>query len=183
MRLNALILRMFSVRPEQRGTAQELAKALEQAAQLTLPESTRSLFVQEVLPPADSGPQAAGTSGLAPLPPAHEIAAAQALAPEVSSLTLSPAEPVSPSVHRRPWRLRFATAAALLGLGAWVGWLAPKTFPELPSLVKHEGDGTRLENSGETGLGDDAASAAMAASPTPSMPGVQGQNTLPEPLP
>ncbi|HYI00136.1 serine/threonine-protein kinase, partial [Hyalangium sp.] len=183
VRLNALILRMLSVRPEQRGTAQVLAEALEQAAQLSLPESTRSLFVQEASLAADLGAQAAGTSGLAPLPPAHEIVAAQAQAPEVSSLTLSPAERVSPSVHRRPWRLRFATAAALLALGAWVGWLTPKTFPELPSLVRHEVGGARLEESGETGLGDDAASAAMAASPTPSMPGVQGQNTLPEPLP
>ncbi|HYH98362.1 hypothetical protein [Hyalangium sp.] len=85
-RLNALILRMLSVSPEQRGTAQELADALEQAAQLTLPESTRSLFDQE----------------MSPLPPAHDMAEAQAQAPQVSSLTPRSAERVSPLVHLRP---------------------------------------------------------------------------------
>ncbi|HYH95360.1 hypothetical protein [Hyalangium sp.] len=92
-------------------------------------------------------------------------------------------ERVSPPVHTRPWLPRFATAAALLALGTWIGWLAPKKFPELSSVFRHEANGARLEDGGEAGLGDDSASAAMAASPTPSLPGVQGQNTLPEPLP
>jgi hypothetical protein len=182
-RLNALILRMLSVRPEQRGTAQELAEALEQAAQLTLPESTRSLFVQELSPSVDSGGQAPATSGPAPLPPAHDMAEAQAQAPKAPLLMPSFTERVSPLVHMRPWQLRLATAAALLALGAWVGWLTPKKFPELPSLVWHEVGGARLEDSGEAGLGDDSASSSTAASPTPSMPGVQADDTLPEPFP
>ncbi|HYH97235.1 serine/threonine-protein kinase [Hyalangium sp.] len=123
-RLNALILRMISVRPEQRGTAQELVEALEQAAQLTLPESTRSLFVQELSPSVDSGGQAPAASGPAPLPLAHDMAEAQA--PKLTSLTPGSAERVSPLVHMRPWLLRLATAAALLALGAWVGWLTPR---------------------------------------------------------
>jgi hypothetical protein len=174
---------MLSVRPEQRGTAQELTKALEQAAQLTLPESTHSLFVQEASPPTDSGAQAAAAARPAPLPPAHEVAAAQAQAPEVSTLTLSSAERVSPPVHTRPWLLRFATAAALLALGVWVGWAMPKKFPELSSVFRHAVSGARTEDGGEAGLGDDSASAAMAASPTASVPGGRAEDTLPEPLP
>jgi serine/threonine protein kinase len=43
-RLDALILRMLAIRAEARGTAAELAEALEQAAQHTSVASTRSLF-------------------------------------------------------------------------------------------------------------------------------------------
>ncbi|HYH95447.1 serine/threonine protein kinase [Hyalangium sp.] len=183
VRLDALILRMLSVRPEQRGTAQELAEALEQAAQLSLPESTRSLFVQKAPPSADSGPQAAATSRPPPLPQAQEVATAHSQAPEVSSLSKGSAERVSPPERKRPWRLQLATAAALLALGAWLGWLTPKVFPELASLLRPEAREAHREDGGEAGLGEDAASAAMVASPTPSLPGVQGQDTLPEPLP
>ncbi|HYH99992.1 serine/threonine protein kinase [Hyalangium sp.] len=181
--LNALILRMLSVRPEHRGTAQELAEALEQAALLTLPESTRSLFSQELSPSVDSGGQAPAASRLAPLPPAHDMAEAQAQAPKVPLLTPSSAERVSLLVHMQPWQLRLATAAALLALGAWVGWLTPRMFPELPSLVRHEVGGALLQEGGEAGLGDDSTRASVAASPSPSEPGVHGQDTLPEPSP
>jgi hypothetical protein len=183
VRLNTLVLRMLSVRPEQRGTAQELAEALEQAAQLTLPESTRSLFVQEASPLADSGPQAAAASGPPPLPQTQEVATAHSQAPEVSSLSKGSAERVSPPARRRPWRLQPETAAALLALGAWLGWLTPKVFPELSSVFRPEAREAPREDGGQTGLGEDSASAALAASPTPSLPGVQGQDTLPEPLP
>jgi hypothetical protein len=79
--------------------------------------------------------------------------------------------------------LRGRLRTGRLALGAWVGWLTPKKLPELPSLVRHEGGGALLEDSGEAGLGEDAASASTAASLTPSVPGVQAEDTLPEPLP
>ncbi|MDC0714158.1 serine/threonine-protein kinase [Stigmatella sp. ncwal1] len=79
VQLNALILRMLSLRPEQRGTAEELAEALEQAAQRSNPDSTRSLFVQET-PLSEAPVERAG-------PPSHtrswplHLAAAAALLP------------------------------------------------------------------------------------------------------
>ncbi|MBN1203603.1 MAG: hypothetical protein JXB05_01595 [Myxococcaceae bacterium] len=48
--LNAVILRMLSMRPEARGTAAQLTAALEQASQLSTPESTRPLFAQQTGP-------------------------------------------------------------------------------------------------------------------------------------
>ncbi|MBN1207409.1 MAG: serine/threonine protein kinase, partial [Myxococcaceae bacterium] len=142
--LDALILRMLSVRPEQRGTAAELAEALEQTAQRPHPESTRSLFTQE-LPGS--------------------------------------AERVSPPARARPWRRRLATAAALLALGAWGWWSIPKKFPQQPPVLIHEAGGARLEDGGTSGLGDEAATASTMASPAPSVPGVQAEEPLPEPLP
>ncbi|MBN1208603.1 MAG: serine/threonine protein kinase, partial [Myxococcaceae bacterium] len=156
-RLDALILRMLSVRPEQRGTAAELAKALEQAAQLTHPESTRSLFAQELRP---SGSPA-----------------------KVSSRTPDSTERDSPPARARPWGRQLATAAALLALGAWVWWSIPKKFPEQPTVVIHEAGRARLEDGGTSGLGDEAATASTLASPVPSVPGVRAEETLPEPLP
>ncbi|MDC0708649.1 serine/threonine-protein kinase [Stigmatella sp. ncwal1] len=49
-RLNTLILRMLSVRPEARGTAGELAQALEQAAEQSDPKGDQPLFAWENLP-------------------------------------------------------------------------------------------------------------------------------------
>jgi hypothetical protein len=136
--LQALILRMLSMRPEERGPAAELAEALERAAHLTTPESTRSLFAQgHVRPPA----------------------------------------------RARPWRRQLATAAALLGLGAWVWWCIPKEFPAQPAGVVHEAGGARQEDGGTSGLGDEAATASAVPSPAPSVSGVSAEDTLPEPLP
>ena len=74
--LRALILRMLSVRPEERGTAEELAEALEQAAEArrqcsllrSSPEgrSCPSSFTREAIPQSPSGPErtcARGGSG------------------------------------------------------------------------------------------------------------------------
>jgi eukaryotic-like serine/threonine-protein kinase len=52
-RLDALILKVLSVKPEERGTAQELAEALEHAAQSTSPEDHVPLFGWETLARSD----------------------------------------------------------------------------------------------------------------------------------
>ncbi len=48
--LNALILRMLSVKPEARGSASELADALERAAEYARPEADGPLFEWETVP-------------------------------------------------------------------------------------------------------------------------------------
>jgi hypothetical protein len=156
--LDALILRMLSLRPEERGTAAQLAEALELAARLTQPESTRSLFAQEQT----------------------EV---QAQAAEVASRTPGSAERVSLAARARSWRGPLVKTAALLALGAWGWWLAPGSSPKPPAVVRHEAGTARQEDGGTAGLGDDAATASTTASPAPSVPGVRAEDTPPEPLP
>ncbi|MBN1207424.1 MAG: protein kinase [Myxococcaceae bacterium] len=191
-RLNALILRMLSVRPEERGTARELAEALERAAELTTPESARPLFAQELPPSVATGEEVAGASVPDPLPRGEaeasafeprELIEAQAQAPEVSVRTRGAAARGSSPAHVRPWLRRLATAAGLLALGAWAGWVAREESPKQPSVVRQEAGGAQLEDGGPAGLGDDAASASAEESSTPSEPGALAEDTLPEPLP
>jgi serine/threonine protein kinase len=165
--LDALILRMLSEPPGARGTARELAEALEQAAQLTSPETTRQLFVQQK----------------SHLPPEHQAAEVRAQGPEVSARTPNSTERVSVPTRARTWRRRLTKAAALLALGAWVWWIIPSKFPERPASARHAADEAHLQDGGASGLGDDAATASTAASPSPSVPGVRAEDTLPEPLP
>ncbi|ADO70182.1 Protein kinase [Stigmatella aurantiaca DW4/3-1] len=89
VQLNALILRMLSLRPEQRGTAEELAEALEQAARSTNPSS---------------------------LPRSLEAADMHAQAPAESSPTPSSIERAGHPARAQPWQFRLAAAAALLPL-------------------------------------------------------------------
>jgi hypothetical protein len=165
--LNALILRMLSVHPEERGTAGELAEALEQAAQLASPENARSLFAQETESAIES----------------QEFTEAQVRLLRVPSVTALPAGNVRPAARAVRWVLRLATAAVLLALGAGAGWVARERSPKQLPTVRKEGTGTRLEDGGPAGLGDKAATASEVVPPTSAVPGVQAEDTLPEPLP
>ncbi len=156
--LNALILRMLSMRPEDRGTTAQLAEALEQVSQLSTPESTRPLLAQQALEVREEAAQE-------------------------SSLTPSSAERVRFPAPVRSWRRRLVKTAVFLALGAWVWWLTPGRAPQQPAVVRHEASAAQQQDGGTAGLGDDAATASMAPSPAPSVPGVRAENTLPEPLP
>ncbi|MBN1208667.1 MAG: protein kinase [Myxococcaceae bacterium] len=170
--LDALILRMLSLRPEERGPAGELAEALERAAQLTSAESTRPPFAEEKPHAVSSDQEEAG-------------------APVEAKLQVPTASSHSPGAavrNRLPRRVRtrlprLATAAGLLVLGAWAGWVAREKSREQPAALRQEADGSRLKNEGPVGLGEEAATQVESASPTPERPGVQAEDTPPEPLP
>jgi hypothetical protein len=156
--LNALILRMLSMRPAERGTAAQLTEALERASRLSTPECTRPLFAQQ----------------------APEV---RTQAAEVSSRVPGPAERVRLPARARSWKGRLVKTAGLVALGAWVWWLTPGKAPRQPAVVRHESTAAHQQDGGTAGLGDDAAAASTAASPAPSVPGVQAEDMLPEPLP
>jgi hypothetical protein len=181
--LHALILRMLSLRPEERGTAAQLAEALEQAAQLTTPESSLPLFPQGLPSSEITAKQRVAAPVPTPVPPGQEETEARARASELPAGEQSSAVRVSLPARVRSWQGLLAGAAALLALGAWVWWCIPKKFPEQPAVVRHEAARSRLEDGGSSGLGDEAATTSAQPSPAPSVPGVQAEEPLPEPLP
>ena len=112
--LNGLILRMLSVHPEARGTAAQLAEALEQASQLSTPESTGPLFVQQPRPsgsPAELS-AAASVPTLPPLPPGHEDVEAGAGAHPQQSQVPQSAEATAPNLYGCQTGLRHAPPGA-----------------------------------------------------------------------
>ncbi|ADO74878.1 serine/threonine-protein kinase [Stigmatella aurantiaca] len=153
--LNDLILRMLSMRPEERGTAEALAEALEQAAVASAPPS---------------------------LPTGNAVAETQAQAHEVPFPAPGSAARVSLPVRTQPW-LGLAGMAAVLALGVWLCWGTSQTFPGPPSVATPRADEAHLEDGGTSGLGDEAVTAAAVAPPVPSVSGESHEGTLPEPMP
>ncbi|MDC0708252.1 serine/threonine-protein kinase [Stigmatella sp. ncwal1] len=151
--LNALILRMLSVQPQERGTAEELAVAMEQAAKHSHPELTQSLFPQE-----------------------EPVAQAPPLTPDAT-------EPIKYPAHRWTWLPRIATAAVLLALGAWTGWIARGTSPAPTAVIGQKAGVAQGKDGVASGVGDAAATASSAASPNSATPGVLAEDTPPTPVP
>jgi serine/threonine protein kinase len=155
--LRTLVLRMLSVRPEQRGTAAELAEALEQAAAEALAsqrqEPTAPLEVQEQAPEKS--------------PPAHD-----------SSARVSPRSPP------RRWRSWLATAAAGLVLAPWAWWATHGPPVHKPSLLTNESEAADQADGGTAGLGETAASTAPVEAATAlSFQEVPAEAPPPEPQP
>jgi eukaryotic-like serine/threonine-protein kinase len=140
--LNALILRLLSVNPAERGTAQALAEEIEQA--------------EEVPPSENSSLQPA--QGL-PLPKRR---------PKADSAWLP----------TRRWRIRLATAAALVAVGAWAGWFAREKSSPLSEVAAGP-----VQDRVPSGLGDVAAATSSATPTTSSFPGTVAEDPLPTPVP
>jgi hypothetical protein len=151
------ILRLLSVRPEQRGTAAQWAEALEWAAGQAIPKSPRSSL-----------------SGVS-----SEVRAPLA---EASSVARDSTSRIGARVFARPWRSWRVTAAAGVVLATWVWWAVPGHGVHKPSAVENEATGAGQVDAGTAGLGETAATSTGDA-PEPSFSEALAEETPPEPLP
>jgi serine/threonine protein kinase len=156
--LRALILRMLSVRPEERGTAEELAELLEQSAESLVLVSAPANLVEEP-------PQASAQ-------PREEPSAARGAA-----------RLVRPRAYGQARRLWLATAAASLALATWAWWSVPPQSEERPSFAQKGPPDAGRADAGTAGLGDAASIVSEGESPKSSVSEVMAQETLPELLP
>ncbi|MDC0710236.1 serine/threonine-protein kinase [Stigmatella sp. ncwal1] len=135
--LNALILRMLSMRPEQRGTAMELACALEQAAQCSSPESTPSCL----------GPDAAARVGPPTRAPPRQGLFAAAAALMVWIIWVCGSTPLN--VPAPPTVVRQESDAAGLEDGGTSGLgdeaVASSVAPSVPSVSGEPAESTLPE--------------------------------------
>jgi hypothetical protein len=198
-RLRALVLRMLSVRPEERGTASELAEALELAAEHPAPESAQPCFTGQALPPSAQPPEQAAAApgpgslkhlgnGMAEVRAARpqELAppfAEQEPRPEESSVAAGSAGRVRLRAPMWPAWPSLALAAASLALTVWTWWAAPRSPLEMHSVAHPEAAGLEEPDAGTAGLGQTAATLSLEETPSVSTREGMSEDTLPEPLP
>jgi hypothetical protein len=151
------ILRLLSVRPEQRGTAAQWAEALEWAAEHSVSKSSR--------PSLASAPSEAR----APLAAASSVARGSVLRSGARVLARL----------RRSWWMT-AAAAVVLAMGAWWAVLGHRVHK--PSAVENAANGAGKADAGTAGLGETAAVCTMEA-PEPTFSATMSEETPPEPLP
>jgi hypothetical protein len=155
--LREVILRMLSLRPEQRGPPAQLAQDMERAA-----DSLSRLH----------GPASVSV----PEPPAVRSAEARAAAP---------ARPARARVPlRRRWLALTVAVGALATGGAWMMLAHSIRAAEAPRLVSvAEKPRSRVDapDAGPAGLGEAAASTAAAAPAQPSASGTRVGDSPPEP--
>ena len=177
--LRLCLLRLLSLEPEARGTAEELAQTLEAPDAVPSPVATpapsppppaSALAGLGALPsagdggpPHDSAPSLSSTDSLHSPPASPPPSSAPPLAPSPSRLPLPPG--LRPGA---PW-LGFAAAAALAALliGSWLA-------------LRGGLDMARSPNSGTTAVGDSSPTAPLSHSPRPK---ALGQEPLPKPIP
>jgi serine/threonine protein kinase len=179
-RLRTLVLRMLSVRPEERGTAEELAQALEQAAEHAASKHSQPLATEVPLtaPPLDkaaevsaSQPQQASSLPLQELPGAKS-----------SLVATGSAKSVRPHVHARPaWP--WLTLAAGMALAVWARWAAPDMPQEQLSIARAEATKAGPPDAGTAGLGAAASAISVEQAPHTPRQEVMAEDALPEPLP
>jgi len=123
--LNALILRMLSLRPEERGTAGELAEAMERGVAHARPSADEPLFEWETLKPSQwTGEEQAEVKQLGHRPcrrdpeRAQEAARSDAAARAQAQQRQARAHAGVPGKQREPRRW-LTWLAAVLALGLW----------------------------------------------------------------
>ncbi len=190
------IVRLLSVRPEERGTAAQWAQELERAARHVLPKSPPPSLAGAPPEARSPGPSFASPEpeslsnprdGVeAPSAQPREVAAtpeARGTLPEASSAARTPVARIGSRVSARPWRSWLVAATAGVALATWAWWAVPGHWVHEPSAVEHEAVRADPPDAGTAGLGETAASAATVDSPEISFPDVLAEETPPEPLP
>lgn len=199
--LSALILRMLSVVPEARGSARELADALERAAEQAGPEADQPLFEWEALEPSERSTEDAFEEAPLGYPRRRRVvevvraaeqreamakaAAAQLEAERLARATAltdkaTPAQPQPPFPSSLIWLGLAGVGLLVLGLNMHRAerW-EPENVPPVARVEKIDGG---APDAGTAGLGDNSLTSAV--SPTLSMPHVAGirLNMPPQPL-
>jgi hypothetical protein len=171
LRLSALCLRMLSVRPEARGTAEQLVEALEQVAQDSGSASPQRLFAPE--PPR---PQVSA--------PTPRLAKEEVQVLEVPPGTRGAAKAFSPRASERTWLRGSATAAVVLMLAGGAWWAVGGQAEEPHTIARHEAGRAHPEDDDDTaGLGEAASLGAVQTLPAPSAREVLAEEPQPEPVP
>ncbi|HYH98890.1 serine/threonine-protein kinase [Hyalangium sp.] len=197
--LRALVLRLLSVRPEERGTATALAAALEQAVEPAAPQSTQPCFTEQALLPSALPPKQAAA---APGPDSRKhlrddvvegsAAKPQELAlplevqmppPQESSLARGSAELLRPRAPKGPGWSTLVLAAASLALAVWTWWADPRKPLEETSVAQAEPSRAGAPDAGTAGLGAAAATTSLEGAPSTPTPEGLTENTPPELLP
>jgi hypothetical protein len=165
-RLSALCLRMLSVSPQERGTAAQMAEALEQLAHETASASSQQIFVPEPLRSEVSAPE-------------PRLAEVKPQVLEEPPGARGSAGPVSPRALARPWLRGSATAVLVLMLAGGARWVAEGQ----PEETRHEAGCANPEGDEDTtGLGEAASLAAVQSFPAPSAREVLAEEPQPEPV-
>jgi eukaryotic-like serine/threonine-protein kinase len=181
-RLHALVMRMLSVRPEERGTAEDLAQALEQASK-PIAAKSHQLPATEAPLPAPPPPNDAGEAHAATPQSAAASLPVQGLpAAKPSSLTGDSAGLAAPQAPARPVWPRLALAASLaLAVSAW--WMAPRSSSEEPTVARANVTRVNPPGTDTAGLGEEAAAASMEQAPHSPPQEVMAEDAPPEPQP
>ncbi|MFL5349182.1 MAG: serine/threonine-protein kinase, partial [Hyalangium sp.] len=179
--LRTLILRMLSVRPEERGTATELAELLEQAAERLAPVSAPPSPAEEPLQPSTPSQENAPTAKLSYRSPDTTEVHVQAHEEPIGARGTD--RRFRPRAHMRAWWLGLTTAAAGLALATWALRGMTRQSVESPSFARREAAEKERADAGTSGLGDAASIASEEEVPIASGPEAMSQDTLPEPVP
>jgi serine/threonine protein kinase len=168
--LAALITRMLSAEPSARGSATELAEALERASDAVGPQAD-----QPITPVSAQTPTVSTPPVLAPAPTVSESPASEQ-APTESTPRVAP---LHPGLEWSQWLA--VAAGVLLVLGVW--WAAHEFSGSQLAVVSETEQSASKQDAGVVGLGDEVPGAPVStASSKPARSGM-GVDMVKKPFP